>query len=268
MLRVRKVLADGPFVVVASLLWVSAAAVVPDPFGGVVLVGLMLAGVLLFCGVGERTLTRLLWRARPISPVQWRMLLASVEHIDPAARVYVVRGASVDVFPVGRDGLLVTSGFLDAVMAGRLRPPAATALLVGACGQLAAGVGRRAPAIRAWTLPLLVVAPPLGAVAGVGLFRAGWKLRAFVIVVAVVQAFLQGLWWLSGALAGFLVLTYLVPWWRRRWEAASVAVFDDAVLAAGRGDDLARWLRQVGGCRQRDRIIALENPHLRHRSLA
>ena len=136
------------------------------------------------------------------------------------------------------------------------------------CGQLSAGVGRRAPAIRAWTVPLLVLASPVGAVAASSLVRAGWKVRPVVMGIAVVQVFQEGLWWLSGCVAGLLALTYLVPWWRRRWAAASVTVFDEAVLAVGRRDDLSRWLRQVDPVRHRDRITALENPQLGPRSRA
>lgn len=115
---------------------------------------------------------------------------------------------------------------------------------------------------------LLVLAAPVGAVAASSLVRAGWKVRPVVMGIAVVQVFQEGLWWLSGCVAGLLALTYLVPWWRRRWAAAAVTVFDEAVLAVGRRDDLSRWLRQVDPVRNRDRITALENPQLGPRSRA
>jgi hypothetical protein len=44
-----------------------------------------------------------------------------------------------------------------------------------------------------------------------------------------------------------------------------IGLVDAAVVAAGRGADLAGWLRQVAGPGARDRIVALENPRLPQR---
>ena len=74
----RKVLAEGPVVVASGLLWLIAAAVVPAPGSSAALLLLPVLGVVSAVGVGESLVIRGLWRARPISAVQWRIVLASV----------------------------------------------------------------------------------------------------------------------------------------------------------------------------------------------
>ncbi|MCB1255371.1 MAG: hypothetical protein KDB39_19505, partial [Austwickia sp.] len=51
----------------------------------------------------------------------------------------------------------------------------------------------------------------------------------------------------------------------RAWVTEQIGLVDAAVVAAGRGADLAGWLRQVAGPGARDRIVALENPRLPQR---
>ena len=83
--------------------------------------------------------------------------------------------------------------------------------------------------------------------------------------IAIVQMSAAGFAWIGVAVAVLLAMTYLVPVWRRAWVAEQVRLFDAAVVAAGRGPDLAWWLRQVAGPGARDRIVALENPRLPQR---
>ena len=222
--------------------------------------------LLLVLGVGETSLIRLLWHASPVTPVQWRILVASVEHLDPSVRLWVVARSCVAAFPVGQRGIVVTSGMLDQIVSGQLPHRMATALLVGAQGQLRAGVSRRGPALRVLCLPLLVVGALSAALGSSWLFRLGWVLRPAVFSVAVVQSWQLGLPWMSGLLVGLLAVTYLVPRWRRQWRRVQIRIFDGAVVAAGRGEDLAAWLRLVEGAGQRDRIVALENPYIAPRS--
>ena len=189
-----------------------------------------------------------------------------MEHLDPSVRVWVIGKRYVDAFPVGRRGIVVTSGMLDQLLTAQLPHRMATALLVGAQGQLRSGVSRRDPALRLLCLPFWLVGVP-GAALGVSrLFRFAWMLRPVVFSIAVVQTWQLGMPGMSAAIAGLLAVTYLVPRWRRRWRATQVRIFDDAVLAAGRGADLAAWLHYVAGAGPRDRIVALENPRVGSRA--
>lgn len=262
MVGVRKCLADGPSVLVSAVLWMMAAALLPEPLSGLAVLVLLAASVLGAAGVGESVLVRVLWRARPVTAVQWRILVASVEHLDPATRLWVVQRPDVDVVPVGRRRVVLTSGLLDGLVSGRVPHRMVTALLVGAEGQLAAGVSRRDPAIRAVCTPLVVGAIPVAALGMSRWVRLGWQLRPVVFGVAIVQTSQMGLIGVSVALAGLLALSYLMPRWQRQWRQLRVRIFDDTVAAAGRAEDLAAWLRQTAGETQRDRIVALENRHL------
>ena len=264
-MMMRKVLAEGPVVVAAGLLWLTAAAMVPPPGSGAVLLLLAVVGVVSAAGVGESLVIRGLWRARPVSPVQWRIVLASVEHIDPGTRLWVVPGAAVAVFPVGRRGIAVSEGLLTQVASGCLPHRVVTALLVGAQAQLSAGMTRRDPTIRWWCFPVRLVLAPAWMLGRSGVVRLGWRVRAVVFGIAIVQMSAAGFAGIGVALAAVLALTYLGPVWRRVWVAEQVCLFDGAVAAAGRGADLAGWLRQVAGPGARDRIVALENPRLPQR---
>ena len=264
-MMMRKVLAEGPVVVASGLLWLTAAAVVPAPGSGAVLLLLAVVGVVSAAGVGESLVIRGLWRARPVSRVQWRIVLASVEHIDPGTRLWVVPGAAVAVFPVGRRGIAVSEGLLTQVASGCLPHRVVTALLVGAQAQLSAGMTRRDPTIRWWCFPVRLVLAPARMLGRSGVVRLGWRVRGVVFGIAIVQMSAAGFAWIGVAVAVLLAMTYLVPVWRRAWVAEQVGLFDAAVVVAGRGPDLAGWLRQVAGRGARDRIVALENPRLPQR---
>lgn len=268
MIGLRKSLAEGPVVLVSVLLTMMGAVLLPDPFADAALAAYLVIALLLVLGVGEESLIRLLWRARPVTPVQWRILVASVEHLNPSVRVWVIGRGYVDAFPVGRRGIVVTSGMLDQLVTGQLPHRMATALLVGAQGQLRAGLSRRDPALRLVCLPFWLVGVPGAALGFSRVFRLGWMLRPVVFSISIVQTWQLGLPWMSAALAGLLAATYLVPRWRRQWRRVQVRVFDEAVVAAGRGADLAAWLRFVVGAAQRDRIVALENPRVVSRACA
>lgn len=259
---IRKVLAEGPGVLASGLLWLIMAALLPAPISGAAVLALMVGAGVLAAGWGEAWLIRRLWRGRPISRIQWRILVGSVEHIDPRTQVWVVPGSGVCAYPVGRRSVMVSSGLLDELVAGILPHQVATALIVGAQAQLQAGMARRDPAIRLWCLPASVISALTRPLRRNGLVRLGWTLRPVVFGGAIVQMYAAGWWGIAVALAALLGLTYFAPRWRRAWGAQQVRVFDAAVVAAGRGADLAWWMRRVEGPHARDRIVALENPRL------
>ena len=116
----------------SGLLWLIMAALLPAPISGAAVLALMVGAGVLAAGWGEAWLIRRLWRGRPISRIQWRILVGSVEHIDPRTQVWVVPGSGVCAYPVGRRSVMVSSGLLDELVAGILPHQVATALIVGA----------------------------------------------------------------------------------------------------------------------------------------
>ena len=90
MIGLRKGLVEVPALLVSVLVSVLGLALLPPGFAGAALGAYVAVALLLVLGVGETSLIRLLWHASPVTPVQWRILVASVEHLDPSVRLWVV----------------------------------------------------------------------------------------------------------------------------------------------------------------------------------
>lgn len=218
-------------------------------------------------GSVDRQLAAALTGSRPASAGE-RAVLATIldgrAHAVGPVELYVRRtgGGSMPAVRIGRDMLVVTPWFVDAVYRHQITADEATAVVIHAQGAHTAG------AHRFETVTLLVTAPWRGLLAvcrGIGLafawfplVRALWALRGVVGAVAVGQSIVEGRAWVGVCAGVFVTLTYVVPAARRVRERAMLSAGDDLVIAHDLGMVLVGLLRRGGIPLDLDRQVGLE----------
>lgn len=216
----------------------------------------LLAVALVVVAVRWRTplLLRLRYGVRPAWQHERDAVWAA---LVPARSLRGRRQPRVWIAPAGRlDGVLaLTTGdvalpapLLLAVLRGQLDSTefcAATVWTVGA--RAAQGDTRAHDALEVFCLPATLLAAgsrPLRRLATWPLLRTCWAGRGVLGVIALLQPLPSDHAWAGVGAAGVIALSYLHPWWQRRWYARIVRAGDDAVTAQGLGEVWARVLRR------------------------
>ena len=232
-----------PDVIISSLLWLVIVAALPPVVGFALTVVGVVIGALLAAGLGEDTTVRLLFRARRATPaeaprlaVAWRIATHQLDADDFRLRI-VTHGAPI--ITAGRRHLLLSREVVDAYCANEITAHAVAALITEGIGRLRHGHTRFDLLWTLWTLPwdfIRGIAHAIGRrLAWIPLVQLAWRTRAVVGTIAVVLEAQAGRWPSPIVIAGFIVLSYLMPYCRRAWEqrfteAADLCVANRAVL--------------------------------------
>jgi len=254
-LKVVKLAAEVPVMVVSTLLWLAALALLPALLGLVGFVAGATALVLLTAGVGERVATALLTRARPatraeeavLDPVWEQIRILDLGLVDRRLLVRRSIGAATPPFQlVGRESLVATPWLIEAIGQRRLSPDETAALAVHAVGRHSAENPRCEVAVLAWTLPWRAARACVRGIARVaGWFpfaRFAWALRGVIGVVAVVQQVDEGRLALGVTVGSIVGLTYVVPAATDARARRVEALADQFVVDRGLGGALTRLL--------------------------
>lgn len=153
-----------------------------------------------------------------------------------------------DVVVLDRRILVVRSGFVAAVAAGRLSDDQASALVAHAQGQqrVRSSVLLAFGEVYCWpgTLAGMLAGGFVGRRAGrVGLLSFAWRIRWLVLGVAIVDNCLNQRW---PALVGVVIigtLSWTTGRFAGRWDSALLALGDERVIAEGFGPTLAAMIR-------------------------
>ena len=89
-----------------------------------------------------------------------------------------------------------------------------------------------------------MVTGPLRGAVGSPLVRLCWQARGLYGVIGLAQTLPTERAWAGIGAVIVITLSYLHPWWQRRWYTAIVEAGDDAVAAQGLGAVWARSLRR------------------------
>jgi len=255
-MRMLRLTAVAPLVVVSMLLVVMALALLPPLVG---LVGFLIWLVvlsLLACGLFEEPMLKLVQGARApgdsqlavLGPVLVKLAAAEISvadlYIDHHSR------SAEPAAVLGRRSLMVSSKLVESMHRGQLSRDEATALIAHAIGRHRARPHRCELALCAWTAPcrgVLTVAGRVGAtVAWFPLVRPAWRLRIVVAIVCVVQSVAAGRTVYGLIAGGFIALTYLVPAATRTIERRDEHSADAYVVEHGLGAVFAGLLRRGG----------------------
>lgn len=209
----------------ACLSLVCWAALPPVVALGVLAVWLVVS-VALALGRLEGPAVRVLWRARPPSASEARLLEAPWQQV--AARVDLaglhlwVGGTGYPSFAAGPHHLVLADQVINDCRAGRLTLGDVTTLILHAIGRQRYGRTRFDLLVGFWTWPwdlLHGLALGIGRrLAWIPLVTFAWRVRFIVATVAVVLETQEGRPQSAIIIATFIALTYLTPRWRRAWE--------------------------------------------------
>lgn len=217
-----------PDVIISSLLWLVIIAALPPIVGfALTLVGLVI-GALLAAGLGEDAAVRLLFRARRANPaegprlaVAWRIATHQLDADGIRLRI-VTHGSPVAT--AGRRHLLLNREVVNSYCANEISAHAVAALITEGIGRLRHGHTRFDLLWTFWTIPwdfIRGLAHAIGRrLARIPLVQFAWRTRAVVGTIAVVLEAQAGRWPSPIIIGVFIVLSYLMPHWRRRWDAS------------------------------------------------
>ena len=208
--------------------------------------------------IALRWRTPLLLRLRyGVRPAQQHERDAVWVALVPARSLRGRRQPRVWIAPARRlDGVLALTSLdvalpepmLVALLRGQLDSEELCAATVWTIGTRdAQGDTRAHDALEAFCLPATLLAAgtrPLRRLAAWPLVRTCWDGRGVLGVIALMQPLPTDHAWAGVGAAGVIVLSYLHPWWQRRWYAYIVRAGDDAVTAQGLGVVWARILRR------------------------
>lgn len=249
----RKALAVAPGLVVSTVITWMVGIVLPGWLAWPLFVaGPALVLVLLFGGL-EGPAVRVLRGGRPVAADEIAAVAPSVELLNqhgtlpPDYHFYVIPGSTGwDAWGTGRRTILVTEDLLWAASRGLLDDRAVAAFLAHAVGRVRHGLTRSDLAIEFWSLPWTVIRgvvdTVLASTAAQPLVVFSWRARFILGSVATTQAALGEQYPLALAIASIVLVSYLAPWWRRRWTSTSEHLADQYVYASGLGSDLGRTL--------------------------
>jgi hypothetical protein len=137
---------------------------------------------------------------------------------------------------------------VQACQLGRLPADQGAAVIAAAVGRIRLGQTRYDAAVAFWTIPWqLLRAAALPIAESVALFPLtafAWQVRFVVTTIAVVQSVAEDRIASGVIVAVFIALTYLTPWWQRRWDRRSQDAADRFVADHELGDALGRFLRR------------------------
>lgn len=208
--------------------------------------------------IALRWRTPLLLRLRyGVRPAQQHERDAVWAALVPARSLRGRRQPRVWIAPAPRlDGVLALTTLdvalpepmLVALLRGQLDSEELCAATVWTIGtRHAQGDSRAHDALEAFCLPVTLLAAgtrPLRRLATWPLVRTCWDGRGVLGVIALMLPLPSDHVWAGVGAAGVIALSYLHPWWQRRWYAHIVRAGDDAVTAQGLGATWARVLRR------------------------
>jgi len=248
-----KTLAVGPDVIVSTLLGVVIIAALPPAVGVGVAAATVAVAAILAAGLGESTAVRILHGARRPTATEalrldipWRNVTSRVDTTGVHLRIVTHAPA---VGTAGRHHVLLARDIVDAYRAGQLTDGEVAALIAHGIGRLHHGHTRLDLLWTFWTAPWAFIRGLFdGAgrhLAWVPLGRFAWQTRFIVGTIAVVLDTYAGRWPSPIIIAGFIVLSYLMPHWRGSWERQLTDAADRDVTQAGFGDGLVRFLGRL-----------------------
>jgi hypothetical protein len=267
-------LARAPSLFVSTVLTCMVGALLPPLAGLALFVGGLALMVVLCAGGLERPAIWLLG-ARALSEAQAAGLAPAIGLLcrnglgPPAVELYVRAGqVGISAGAAGRRSVVVSAGLVRACQLGRLPADQAAAVIAAAVGRIRLGQTRFDLAVGFWTIPWqLLRAACLPIAQSVALFPLtafAWQVRFVVTTIAVVQSVAEGRTASGVIVAVFITLTYLTPWWQRRWDRRSQDDSDRFVAGHELGDELARFLRRLPPePRTLERIHRLTGPVVR-----
>ena len=260
--RALRAVALAPGLVVSSAVWLMVAALLPAGLGDLLLLSGLALLVLLWSGRSGR----LGWLVDQVGAV-----LAGAREPTPAEQLtfapVLSRLAELEVdrvqwqvsrsgrsypasLPFGRDQVVVSPVFVEAVFRGQVDVDDAAALVAHSAGWLRAQPTRGDIAIAAWLLPWRALARVIARVAAaarwVPLIGLAWRLRFVVGAIAVVQSVAEGREFSSGVVAMFITATYVAPAARRARGVRLQAAADKYVATHELGAALLTALQRVG----------------------
>jgi len=214
-----------PDIVISSLLWLVIVAALPPAVGLALTVVGVVIGAVLATGHGEDTAVRLLFGASRATPaeaprlaVAWRLATHDLDADGVLLRI-VTHGPPVAT--AGRRHLLLSREVVDANCSNEINAHAVAALITEGIGRLRHGHTRFDLLWTFWTIPwdfMLGITHTIGRrLAWIPLVQFAWRTRAIVGTIAVVLEAQAGRWPSPIIIGVFIVLSYLMPRWRRLW---------------------------------------------------
>ena len=274
---VAKSLTLGPGLIISTAVTSMVGAALPPVGGAVLFFGGLLTALLLVLGAGEPLAARVLLISRPARDHELELVAGALTLLcraglgPPLVGLHVRAGEhSIGAAAFGRRTVVVSQGLLEAVEDGSLPQDQAAAVMAHAAGLVRTGWVRHDPVLGFWSLPWQMLRAVGQAVAGVGrrlpLTSTVWRLRAVVILIAVVQAMQARQVWLAVTIAGIGAVSYGMPVWERKWQRMLRLGGDDAVREAGLAAPMAAFLRRcprTSTVRERLRGLEPDVPSLR-----
>jgi len=249
-----KSLALGPGLIISTAVTSMVGAALPPAGGAVLFFGGLLTALLLAFGASEQAAARVLLISRPARSHELELVAGALTLLcrsglgPPLVRLHVRAGEhSIGAAAFGRRTVVVSQGLLEAVEDGSLPQDQAAAVMAHAAGLVRTGWVRHDPVLGFWSLPWQMLRAVGQAVAGWGrlpLTSTVWRLRAVVILIAVVQAMQARQVWLAVTIAGIGAVSYGMPAWERKWQQMLRQAGDDAVREAGLAAPMAAFLRR------------------------
>ncbi len=214
-----------PDVIISSLLWLVIIAALPPVVGFALTVLGLVIGALLAAGLSEDIAVRLLYRARRATPaeaprltVAWRIATHQLDADGVQLRI-VTHGPPIAT--AGRRHLLLRREVVDAYCANEINAHVVAALITEGIGRLRHGHTRFDLLWTFWTIPwdfIRGIAHAVGLrLAWIPLVQFAWRTRAVVGTIAIVLEAQAGRWPSPIIIGVFIVLSYLMPRWRRSW---------------------------------------------------
>lgn len=211
-----------PDVLISSLLWLVIIAALPVTVGFVVTVVGIALGALLAAGLGEDAVVRVLYRARRATPaeaprlgVAWRI---ATHHLDADGVCLRIVNSGAPVATAGRRHVLLRRDVVAAYRANDLSAHQVAALIAQGLGRLRRGHTRFDLLWTVWTILwdlLRGLAHAIGRrLAWIPLVQFAWRTRIVVGMIAVVLEAQAGRWPSPIVIAGFIALSYLMPYCR------------------------------------------------------
>lgn len=248
--RWLKALAGWPHVGISWLLWLVLGAALPPWPGAIVFWGSVAISIALGAGALEKLGSRLLYSAHELSHEQLRRLAVPLRLVEDRTSVAGIRltvgRTGLPACGVGRRTVVLDPSVVDEYRARRLGHQEVAALIAYSVGRLRYGLPRFDLLVAFWRAPwdfirsLFVGAGK--ALSWVPLGKPVWRARFITGAVAVVLE-LQAGRPASAVICGvFVALTYLLPAWRRRWEAHLSDAADEFVANLGLAPALVRYL--------------------------
>lgn len=218
--------ATMPHVLASGLIWLMVIAALPPEYGlGLLAFGTAVSIALAF-GRLENAAVRVLWRARPPTADEARLLAGPWQRVAEVIDVDGVRlwvgGTGRPAFVAGPHHIVLSHAVVAGIRTGGLTRLDVEAHLRHAVGRLRHGYPRYDLVIGFWSYPWDLLR---GIGLGVGrrlawtpLVGFAWRVRYIVGAIGVVLETQTGRVQSAAIIAVFIALTYLAPACARAWE--------------------------------------------------